>query len=527
MDLATFFTDIDPQRLNYFFGASSSLATCLAAYLAYRSVKQVSKISDRQELNRVRQSTIEFVNNPESGLPALARVAAKEVDANLPIRACDEDLLKAQLKSSVEAGYIPEFSISDAEISMAAKHCRERIPLPYSGLLSPNITFFFNRLIAFRPYRDAAEPDKSITDLFNKIEDISNGVQHDIFDAEVLDRMYGGLMNACYRRHSDWMAWVKRKYGPRFYDQSEIIFDKLIWVNSPVYLLARRRVVLFLLSRVDLSAWRFVWRILVHRDVGRTYRDRKGLGRILERHAVDRHETAIRKRAYAPEVTFAQNTKLQRKQIKKLQRLFYAGVESSQGRWPRELSLERHDILGGVADWLSRSEKDWESFFIAERQIGYRKEIVGFIAIANSISDETDRAQWGAELARTIRSHCSDGQADLYKLLGEMGIPSLEQQDKKSDVIIDISALSPIKAHYVTSEVSSQRNNLPVGRTLLRKAIHHIRHELGKVPIVVVGADDEFGARAMRLYIGEGAHFVGTARDMGRQDGRPVHVFIF
>ena len=188
----------------------SALAGALSAFIAYRTVRSSERQSMSQADLQRQLATISFVTEPTRHLSALRLNAFGEKQTYLNGR--QEEVAKLAKSAEVNA---------DAEVL-----CFRMEPLyppePVSREHADRIATL-NKALAHRGYIYGVEPHTSISNLFNRLEEISSGIELGVFDFDVLDRLYGGLVSLSYRQFSDWLVWLRRTLGHRFFDQFDIL----------------------------------------------------------------------------------------------------------------------------------------------------------------------------------------------------------------------------------------------------------------------------------------------------------------
>ena len=500
------------------FTATAAIATSFAAVMSFLSIRQVRQIHQNSNIFVRRHATVEFVSDPNRGISARSRAIRPIIQARKEeqFRQIEEIFSLSQLRDQLALRQALESEIttrsyisSDLLKDVAA----ETKPIIY-------------RYLFIKPYEIDGDEDRLMTEFFNLLEDIANGVHSGIYDVYVLNRMYGGLILRSYHDGVHWLNWLRRHWGHRFYDQTEQLVDELIRINNfEKYQITKFKVMLF-------SFWR--GKLLPHIGVTKhLQRDEK----LLDRRKLERaiHQIGLREFGdHIQSMSAIQQLiirEIPKRDIAKLQskvdKLVLSTLQRSEGVWPvgiaTRIGLTDPDIGERIEEWRKRMEKNWECLLAAFSVDARKKEtLVGIVATRRMLNDSEESKVWDRDISSAISGLGIDPE-NATAFYEKIGLPTIE----KDGIRIDYNKIAILRSLMVDPAYRKSVSNQPIGRSLFRAGLKKIREEWGRVCLLSVLADSPVTENAIRIYRSEGGQYLGTAYDRGDPKGHLMHFFLF
>ncbi|MFD0797173.1 hypothetical protein ACFQZJ_06865 [Maribacter chungangensis] len=499
------------SEVNLIITTIAAVSTFLAALFAYRSIRQVATLNKQQALTQIKKSTLEFVSDKNLNLGELSRTAYNSMIE-------EKNYLSNSVKDIEDNLNLSEYNISLSTKRTIVSKVQSGIPLSYVHGIPYELVENVNQKLIFNGFSEKCH--RSMANLFNRLEEVSNAINASLLDLDLFDKMYGGFLSQIYKDHSDWLVYIKRKLGFRFFDQLDVLVNLIFYKSTEFYNL-KKKAFLFKLPFLGNEGRSFFVFIIKNWNKLPASIDRKKLIEYSLNHGliskIDRigHLTKINS-IFIKECS---KNGLKKKQCKKVAKLFKDSVESSKGVWPVGVTNDAEDLN----KWVGEMQKSWDVSFLAYEKINLRKVLIGFIGISNPATVCLKLSRWKGETTSALKFGLEKG-TDIEEQLNKIFIPTVKEE---GEVIIDFTKIAMIKSLYVHQKFRVSENKNSIGRKLLRKAINHCRIELNSIPLLTVIADREFTEKAIKLYTEEGGSFLGTCRDGNQKQGHLMHIFVF
>jgi ribosomal protein S18 acetylase RimI-like enzyme len=480
----------------------SALAGTASAFLAFKTVR-ASERQSASEANSMRSlATMEFVTDNSRHLSTMRRAAFQAKLNYLRGRQQSDDPALQLWSENGEA--------SDLGFQMQPlQNVHPRASRKFREISRKN------QSLRQCSYTYDETPHTEIAVLFNRLEEISAGVRLGVFDIDTLDSLYGGLIKNSYRQFSDWVSWLRRHLGGRFFDQLDLVLDELIIRDTAIFKLSEPRALAHLLIRARIK---LVKDILSNRDLRKQLTQKQTLT-LLTRYGLSHSaQRAILRSAKNTQLNFDATIRTTIPARRSVKRLFEMALIESENTWPVALASTSGQTNTDTESWLRHVEDTSSCYLVcfARRWGGLRKTVVGFLAVSDGDEILQQKARWQSEFRSATKGL---SRSDLLGL----SLP-LEKAD---DTDLDLSKVAQIRYFYVHPDYRGSSKGQGIGRMLLRQALRYIRSELNKTPMLSVLADTHFTAAAVRLYRAEGGHYLGTYRDLNDPKRNLLHQYIF
>jgi len=502
MDLASFWLSIWSEK-SAWPNVLSALAGAASAFLAFKTVRASERQSVSEAHSARSLATMEFVTDGTRHLSTLRRNAFQAKLDHLRSREQNREL-SLLLGGEAEASH----AIFQMQ-PMQNDH-------PVGSGEFEKISRINDRLRQC-PYIYNESPHTEIASLFNRLEEISAGVRLGVFDIDTLDSLYGGLVKNSYRQFSDWVTWLRRHLGGRFFDQFDLVLDQLIIRDTAIFRLTEPRALIRLALR---GRFRLLKRILSDPDLRRLLTHKQMLTAMTRYGLSSEAQRGLLRSAKNTQLDFDATVRSVIPARKSVKALFENALKESRNMWPVALASSstpdhRHP---DTESWLRHVEATSSRYLIcfARRWGGLRKKVVGFLAISDSDRLMEQRSRWQSEFQSAV-----SGLSDSH--LGGLSLPLASPADRE----LDLSRITQIRYFYVHPDYRGSTTGQGIGRTLLRQALRYIRSELDKTPMLSVLADTDFTATAVHLYRSEGGHYLGSYRDLNDPARDLLHLYAF
>jgi hypothetical protein len=519
---------VNPQN-NYiqFFTLAASFATCISAYFSLKSILQVAALSRIQSMTQKRSSTVSYITDNSYNLSTLSNKAIRLVSQHQPTRNSSDDYFNEHFN-------LQEYTLPASTKQRIINKIRQRVPLNYTQGIPHDLVNILNETCLINVVINySRETDRALIDLFNRLEEISNGVNTEIFDVDLVNEMYGGLISIVYLDHIEWIVLTKRKLGFRIYDQFDNLYTLLLERNTEQFCLTK---ITFLLRLILHSKSGFNLALKVFRNKGKMKHtlNRKQLRKFLiDTSSIDLYNFVCEK-SKDKNIRFKEyyfKNRISRRSKTKLKKLFLDSLIASNGEWPvgiveyrRGRKLKPEDIEDEeISQWVSDLTKVWDYTYIAYNKKFLSTEYIGAISVSTSETLCLTPERFSDEILSAVSSMHENNFDAQCRLLKNAQIPFTVSF---GEATIDVSKMALIRSLYVTTQYRDN-SNYSIGRKLLRNAISYCRNNLHLIPFLTVLADSEYTEKAISLYVAEGGSFIGTCRDRNDPNGHLMHIFIF
>ena len=497
------------SEINLLITSLAALSTFLAALFAYRSIKQVASLNREQSKTQKRKSTLDFVSDKNLNLGEMSRIAYNAIVQEKPHLNNDD-------KKLIELLGLDNYDISRSTKRAILDKVKLGIPLSYIHGIPIDLVESINQRLVFTGF--SSESHRPIANLFNRLEEVSNAINANLLDLDMFDKMYGGFLFHIYEDYSDWLVYIKRKLGFRFFDQLDVLISLLFEKSIENYNIKKinNLIKLFIQGRAERA---FAFFILKNWNKIPTTINRKKLIEYSLKFQLSKSLDKLSRISKVNSVIIEEkiNKDLNSRRLKKITNLFADSVLSSNEVWPVGVKNDP----GSIKNWIYSIKEDWDISFLAYYKQKLKKELVGFIAISKPKTVVLNLPRWNAE---TISAANFGLEIPIEEYFNKIFVPYLKVD---GELQVNFEKFAMMKSLYVHNQFRKSSNNNSIGRKLLRSAINYCRIELNAIPFLTVIADREYSEKAIKLYIGEGGSFIGTCRDGNKKNGHLMHVFIF
>jgi len=500
-----------------YFSAAASVAAGLTAFLSFLSIRQMRKFNEQEHIYNIKAKTIDYVGDSEVGIASLSRKPHKFYKKHYSFLGLSSDEIIKMLKLDAEHN----------QVKLAMRHIQSRTPMQFGPTKFSSAKI--NKMLVTKPFVSPSEADEAISKLMNKMEDIANGVNTGLLDIDLIDFMYGGMISTLYRRHSEWISFVKRIYGFRTYDQFDTLIDKLLYRSCSEYSFFRFRVIVKLFF-CGSQGRNLAWNIVRHSDRWKNHLSRNAFMQLIERYSLNKHLNFFSKHClnssiFIDKIRPIAALKKNKRMKQSFMDLFHDCIICSNGVWPVGLQYDREnnnkldqDVFNNWYGYIT----DYTDYFVAANNS--KKRLIGFIGISGSQNLQKNASRWQEEIFSALQDTLSLTRDEASSYLSKLGVPVIGIGEKLE---VDLQKVAMLKTFYVHQDFRKENCRLSIGRLMLRRAISFCRNELNCVPMLTVLADTEFTEKAISLYVAEGASYLGFTFDAGDVNNHKVHVFIF